>query len=192
MIREKLREFEPVFYPKSIAVVGASPNPLKFGNRYLEALIHAGYRGELYPVNPGGGEISGLRAYPTVGEIPGPVDYVIVAIPAQHALDVLDDCAVKGVKVVQFFTAGFSETGEEEGRRLEREMAKRAKDAGFRIIGPNCIGVYSSAHRMPYGPMPMLGEVGMVAFARATVYPSLDRAAKAIVNMNWYYRFHRG
>ena len=122
MNREKLREFEPIFYPKSIAVVGASPNPLKFGNRYLEALINTGYKGKLYPVHPGGGLISGLEAYSTVRDIPGPVDYVIVAIPAQHVLDVLDDCAAKGVKVVQFFTAGFSETGEEEGRRLEREM----------------------------------------------------------------------
>lgn len=164
MNREKLREFEPIFYPKSIAVVGASPNPLKFGNRYLEALINTGYKGKLYPVHPGGGLISGLEAYSTVREIPGPVDYVIVAIPAQHVLDVLDDCAAKGVKVVQFFTAGFSETGEEEGRRLEREMVKKAKEGGFRIIGPNCIGVYSPAHLMPYGPMPTLGEVGTVAF----------------------------
>ena len=164
MNREKLREFESVFFPKSIAVVGASPNPIKFGNRYLEGLISAGYEGKLYPVNPGGGPISGLETYPTVREIPGPVEYVIVAIPAQHVLDVLDDCAAKGVKVVQFFTAGFSETGEEEGCRLEREMVDKAKEGGFRIIGPNCIGVYSPAHRMPYGPMPMLGEVGTVAF----------------------------
>lgn len=164
MNREKLREFEPVFYPKSIAVVGASPNPLKFGNRYLEALINSGYKGKLYPVNPSGGEISGLKAYPTVRDIPDPVEYVIVSIPAQHVLDVLDDCAAKGVRVVQFFTAGFSETGEEEGYRLEREMVKKAKEGGFRIIGPNCIGVYSPAHQMPYGPMPMLGEVGTVAF----------------------------
>ncbi|KPJ51646.1 MAG: hypothetical protein AMJ37_04460 [Dehalococcoidia bacterium DG_18] len=164
MNREKLREFEPVFYPKSIAVVGASPNPIKFGNRYLEALINAGYRGKLYPVNPSGGKISGLKAYPTVRDIPDPVEYVIVSIPAQHVLDVLDDCAAKGVKVVQFFTAGFSETGEEEGCRLEREMVKKAKEGGFRIIGPNCIGAYSPAHQMPYGPMPMLGEVGTVAF----------------------------
>jgi len=162
--REKLREFESVFYPKSIAVVGASPNPVKFGNRYLEGLINAGYKGKLYPVNPSGGEISGLKAYPTVKDIPDPVEYVIVSIPAQYVLDVLDDCGEKRVKVVQFFTAGFSETGEEEGRRLETEMVKKAKEGGFRIIGPNCIGVYSPAHLMPYGPMPTLGEVGTVAF----------------------------
>ena len=145
-------------------MVGASPNPAKFGNRYLEALIKAGFKGNLYPVNPSDGEIMGLKAYPTVKDIPGPVEYVIVCIPAQHVLDVLDDCAARGVKVVQFFTAGFSETGEEEGRRLEREVVKKAREGGFRIIGPNCIGVYSPAHLMPYGPTPLLGEVGSVGF----------------------------
>ena len=164
MNQEKLRQFEPVFFPKSIAVVGASPNPLKFGNRYLEALISAGFKGKLYPVHPSDGEISGLKAYPTVRDIPEPVDYVIVCIPAQHVLGVLDDCAANGVKVVQFFTAGFSETGEEEGRRLEREMVKKAREGGFRIIGPNCIGVYSPKNLMPYGPMPILGKVGRVGF----------------------------
>ena len=145
-------------------MVGASPNPTKFGNRYLEALINVGFKGKLYPVNPSDGEICGLKAYSSMRDIPGSVEYVIVCIPAQHVLSVLDDCVVKGVKVVQFFTAGFSETGEEEGRRLEREMVKKAREGGFRIIGPNCIGVYSPAHLMPYGPMEMLGEVGSVGF----------------------------
>jgi len=162
--QEKLREFEPIFYPRSIAVVGASKDKLKYGTRYLESLINVGFKGKVYPVNPGGGEVCGLEAYPSLRDIPGPVDYVIVAIPAQFVLDLLDDCAAKGVKVVQFFTAGFSETGEEEGRRLEREMVKKAKEGGFRIIGPNCIGVYTPAHFMPYGPMEILGEAGPVAF----------------------------
>lgn len=164
MNQEILRQFEPVFFPRSIAVVGASPNPLKFGNRYLEALISTGFKGRLYPVHPSDGEISGLKAYPSVRDIPAPVDYVIVSIPAQHVLGVLDDCATNGVKVVQFFTAGFSETGEEEGRRLEMEMVRKARDSGFRIIGPNCIGVYSPRNLMPYGPMPLLGTVGTVGF----------------------------
>ena len=161
--QEKLRQFEPIFYPKSIAVVGASKNPLKFGTSYLNALINVGFKGKLYPVNPSGGKISGLEAYTTLRDIPGPVEYVMVCIPAQYVLDLLDDCAAKGVKVVQFFTAGFSETGE-EGRRLEMEMVKKARQGNFRIIGPNCIGVYSPANSMPYGPWRTLGKVGTVAF----------------------------
>jgi len=74
---EKLRQFEPVFFPKSIAVVGASPNPLKFGNRYLEALIHAGFKGKLYPIHPSDGEISGLKAYPTA------VSYTHLTLPTK-------------------------------------------------------------------------------------------------------------
>lgn len=163
MTEDRLRQFEPIFYPRSIAVVGASRNRLKFGTLYLDALINAGFKGKLYPVHPDGGEVSGLEAFPSVRDIPGPVDYVIVAIPALHVLQVLDDCAAKGAKVVQFFTAGFSETGEEEGRRLEREMVNKARQGGFRIIGPNCIGVYCPANNMPYGPVAQLGNAGTVA-----------------------------
>ncbi|MFW6125632.1 MAG: CoA-binding protein [Chloroflexota bacterium] len=145
-------------------MVGASPNPLKFGNRYFEALATVGFKGDLYPVNSGAAEVAGFKGYSRLRDIPGPVEYVIVCVPAQQVLGVLDDCAAKGVKVVQFFTAGFSETGEEEGRRLEREMVRRARRGGFRIIGPNCIGVYSPANLMPYGPMASLGEAGSVGF----------------------------
>lgn len=159
---DKLREFEPIFFPKSIAVVGASGNPAKFGHKYFEGLVKAGFRGGLYPINPNEREVCGLPAYPTVRDVPGPVEYVIVCVPASRVLSVLDDCAARGVKAVQFFTAGFSETGEDEGRRLEQEMVKKARDGGFRIIGPNCIGVYSPANRMPFGPSELLGDYGTV------------------------------
>lgn len=164
MSQKKLQEFEPIFYPRSIAVVGASNDNLKFGTRYLQALIDSGFKGPLYPVNPGENEILGLRSYPKLTSILANVDYVIVSIPARFMLDLLDECATKGVKAVQIFTAGFSETGEEDGRRLEKEMAKKAKEGGFRIIGPNCIGVYSPACHMPYGPMHFLAEAGSVGF----------------------------
>lgn len=164
MNADMLKELEPIFFPRSIAVVGASSNRLKFGTGYLNALIDTGYQGGLYPVHPSEGEISGLKAYPRVRDIPGPVDYVIVSIPAQYTLDLMDDCVAKGVQVIQFFTAGFSETGEEEGIELERELVRRAKAGGVRIIGPNCIGVYSPANRMPYGMMSWMGEPGTVGF----------------------------
>lgn len=164
MNQEKLQEFEPIFKPKSIAVVGAS-SKTKAGTRFLQALLDCGFRGKLYPVNPGGGQILGLKAYPNLASIPDAVDYVIVCIPAPLILDLLDDCAAKGVKVVHIFTAGFGETGEEEGRQLEREVARKAAEGGFRIIGPNCMGIYNSVNPGPYG----IGEValrdaGSVAF----------------------------
>jgi acyl-CoA synthetase (NDP forming) len=162
--QRKLQKFESIFYPKSIAVVGASNDKLKFGTRYLQALIDSRFEGPLYPVNPTENKILGLRSYSKLTSIPADVDYVIVSIPARSILDLLDECATKGVKTVQIFTAGFSETGEEEGRRLEKEMARKAGEGRFRIIGPNCIGVYSPACHMPYGPMHFMADAGSVGF----------------------------
>ncbi|MFC1916907.1 acetate--CoA ligase family protein [Chloroflexota bacterium] len=164
MNEEKLGRLEPVFYPKSIAVIGASPDERKYGSGYLHALVLSGYQGGIYAVNRVSGTCHGVHIYPSLNSIPNPVDFVIVAVPVASVLEVLDDCAAKGVKVVQFFTAGFRETGSEAGRSLETEMAKRAQQGGFRIIGPNCIGVYNPAVKIPYGQMEMVGEAGSVAF----------------------------
>ena len=113
-IEEKLKEFEPIFYPQSIAVAGASADTGKMGTKWVNGLLAAGFRGDIYPVNPVGGEISGLKIYPNLKAIPKPVDLVIVCIPRQFVLSLLDDCAVAGVKAVHCFTAGFRETGESE------------------------------------------------------------------------------
>ena len=163
MNQEKLEEFKPVFYPQSIAVVGASKKSNKQGTAYLEGLLAAGYEGKIYPVHPSEKEISGLEAYPSVSAIPYPVDYVIVCVPKHSVLEVLDDCAGK-VKAVQFFTAGFRETGTEEGLRLEEEIARKAREGGFHVVGPNCIGVYSPTARVSCGPTSYMGEPGSVAF----------------------------
>lgn len=162
--QDKFKNFEHIFFPKSIAVVGASAHEHKLGNGFLGALVHAGYKGKLYAVNPAGGNIFGLDVYPSVQAIPGPVEYVIVVIPRQGVLKLLDDCAEKGVKAVQFFTAGFSECGEEKWKQVEQEMVKKARAGGFRIVGPNCVGVYSPANIQPLGFIDKVGEVGPVAF----------------------------
>ena len=163
MDEQRLKEFEYVFHPRSIAVVGASRNEAKFGTGYLRGLITANFKGEVYAVHPDGGKILGVDAYPNLQAIPGPVDYVIVSIPAKYLVPLLEDCTAKGVKAVQMFTAGFKEAGTEEGRKLEKEIARMAKQGGFHIIGPNCIGVYNPAINMPYGMAGMIGEVGSVA-----------------------------
>ena len=162
--RQKLKELEPVFYPRSIAVVGASTDEEGIGSRWLKGLVSSGFKGELHAVNPRGGEVVGLRIYPNLRAVPGPVDLVIVCIPRASVLDLLDDCAAKGVKAVYFFTAGFAETGEPEWAEVEREMVRRARRWGFRIIGPNCFGVYCPEHGIPYGPFSVRTEVGSVGF----------------------------
>ena len=160
----KFKDFQYIFYPRSIAVVGASTDRSKSGTRYLDALINSGFKGDLYPVNPGGGEILGLKAYKNLTLIPGIVDYVIISVPSRFIPTLLDDAATKGVKAVQMFTAGFSETNEKEGIELENKIVEKAKNGGFRIVGPNCIGVYSPAHRVPYGMKYIPADAGSVAF----------------------------
>jgi len=161
--KELIREFEPIFYPKSIAVVGISQNIFKVGSLWLKAVVDAGFKGAIYPVHPRGGEFLDLKVYTSIKEIPGIVDYVIVSIPREAVPELLDDCAHK-VKAIHFFTAGFGEAGDITGRKLEEELIRKARQGGFRIIGPNCIGVYSPEVRVPYGPSGRVGEVGSVGF----------------------------
>jgi acyl-CoA synthetase (NDP forming) len=164
LINEKLlQEFEPIFYPKSIAVVGVSQNIFKVGSVWLKALIDAGFKGPIYPIHPRGGEFLGLKVYTNIKEVPGIVDYVIVSIPREAVPALLDDCSHK-VRAIHFFTAGFGEAGDAKGRQLEEDLIKKARQGGFRIIGPNCIGVYSPEARVPYGPAGRIGEVGSVGF----------------------------
>lgn len=144
MDEQTRQQFDSIFHPQSIAVVGASGDERKMGTVFLRNLLDSGFEGRVYAVDRVGGSFRGLPIYPKVSSIPAPsVDYVIVAVPRGSVLDLLDDCLVKKVKAVHFFTAGFSESGEEEGIRLEQEMVNKARKGGFRIIGPNSVGIGS-------------------------------------------------
>jgi acyl-CoA synthetase (NDP forming) len=133
--------FEPLFYPKSLAIIGASAEPAKFGNIILGAIMEIGYGGKIYPVNPEGGVINGLKVYGSLQEIPGDVDFAILTIPAPLVRGALEECLRKGVKGVEILTSGFKETGSPEGIQMEQELGQIAKQ-GLRILGPNCFGVY--------------------------------------------------
>jgi acyl-CoA synthetase (NDP forming) len=163
LFEEKLREFEPIFYPKSIAVVGVSATSIKAGSLWVSDLRSAGFPGPIYPVGSSGGRIGDLEIFPNLRLVPGEVDYVIVSVPRESALELLDDCAAKKVKAVHFFTAGFSETDTQQGRKLEEQMLEKARRGNIRIIGPNCIGVYCPEHKIPF-LMGILGEDGPVGF----------------------------
>jgi acyl-CoA synthetase (NDP forming) len=153
-----------MFFPKSVAVVGASSNPKGWGGtNFVLRLRDLEFPGKIYPVNPKATEILGLKTYPKVSAIPEPVDLIIVAIAAPGVPQVLEDCITAGVKNVHIFTSGFGETGEEEGRTLEahiREIIQRGK---LRVVGPNCMGLYVPASRLAaWGAKP--AGVGPVAF----------------------------
>lgn len=155
-----------MFHPRSVAVPGAST---KDGpGSFIAAMKEMGFKGDLYPVNPKAEEIQGLKCYPTLTAIPGHVDHVISSVPLRFVEGLMEECIAKGVKTVHFFTAGFSETGDEDAAALEARVLKRAKEAGIRVIGPNCMGLYYPAGGlsfMPFlptepGPVAMLSQSG--------------------------------
>ena len=158
MVQYSLAE---VLHPESIAIVGASETNV--GGGYVSALLKLGYKGKIYPVHPKYLEVKGITCYPTMHDIPGNVSFVISSIPATHVLNLIDDCVLKGVKCIQFFTARFSETGRKDAIELEKEVLRRAKNAGIRIIGPNCMGVYYPAGGISWGAN-MSNKPGLMGF----------------------------
>ncbi len=157
---------DSMFHPRSIAVPGASTH--EGPGSFIAAIKEMGFKGDLYPVNPKAEEIQGLKCYPRVLDIPGHVDYVISSVPLRFVEGLMEECVAKGVKTVHFFTAGFSETGDEDAAALEARVLARAKAAGIRVIGPNCMGLYYPAGGisfMPFlptepGPVAMLSQSG--------------------------------
>ncbi|MBM4462347.1 MAG: hypothetical protein FJ012_03285 [Chloroflexi bacterium] len=131
---------DSIFNSTSVAIAGAAAG--RIGQAFLNCLLDSGFKGKIYPLNPKGGELCGLKVYASIKDVPGPVDFVIACIPAPLTPQLIRDCAPKGVKAVSFFTAGFSETGTQEGRELEDRMLRAARAGGVRILGPNCVGMY--------------------------------------------------
>ncbi|MBF6599822.1 MAG: CoA-binding protein [Dehalococcoidia bacterium] len=154
---------DAVFRPASVAVVGASSNADSPGHDYVRSLIDFGFRGPIYPINPRATEIAGLPAYPTLAAVPGDVDYAISCVPAPAVLPLIDECRAKGVRTLHLFTGRFAETGDAGAAALERDVARRASDAGIRVIGPNCMGVYDAVGGMAFRP-DLPREPGDVAF----------------------------
>jgi acyl-CoA synthetase (NDP forming) len=172
-----------IFSPKSIAIVGISTSGggiSNTGQLFLDILIEHRFQGNIYPVNPRGGEISGFRVYPNIRDVPEPVDYVISCIPAAHILQLIKDCARNGVKAICVFTAGFSETGRAEDRELEREIGLLAKETGVRIIGPNCMGLYQPAARVSFAAeFPKeSGRVGLICQSGGNTIYTVRAAAE--------------
>jgi acetyltransferase len=134
------------FYnPRSIAIVGASKNPDKPGGRPLAALQNRGYAGKIFPINPRYHELAGLECHPTILDVPDDVDMAIISVAAEAVLEVVGQCARKGVKAVVIFSAGFSEVGA-EGERLQQELREIARQGNMRLLGPNSLGLINLAN----------------------------------------------
>jgi acetate---CoA ligase (ADP-forming) len=134
---------DPIFRPRSVAVVGASTDPKALGRQLLENLLNYRFRGRVYPVNPKTRALLGLRCFASVADITDPVDLAVIVVPREHVLGVVDECGRKGIRGAVVITAGFKETGE-EGARQEAEMAEKARGYGMRLVGPNCMGVINT------------------------------------------------
>ncbi len=145
-VRERLAttaSLRPFFHPQSVALVGASRDPKSIGYRLLDALRTNQFRGAIYPVNPHASEIAGVPAYSSVHTIPESVDLAIIAVPRQHVLSVVDDCADEGIRALVVITAGFAEVGA-EGAVLQSQLAEKIRQYGMRMIGPNCFGILNT------------------------------------------------
>ncbi len=154
---------------KSVVIVGATEGEHRIGGRVLHYILRAGFDGEVYPVNPGRDQVQGLTAYRQIEDIPGEADCAIFAVPAAAVIPALKACAAKGVKAAILFSAGFAELGD-EGKAMQEELVAAAKEAGVRILGPNCLGAFN-AHSGLMGTFssniidktPEPGSVGVVS-----------------------------
>ena len=135
-----------LFFPRAVAVIGASVKPLTIGNRIVKNLLDYRFTGPVYPVHPKANEVLGREAYPSITQVPGPVDLAHIVVRNTLVPRMLEECAEVGVKVAIVNTSGFREVGE-EGAALEREMVEKARKLGIRVFGPNCQGVMNTDPR---------------------------------------------
>ena len=137
-------EIHGFFHPRKIALIGVSRS-FGFGHGLTDFYVKHGWGDRIYPVNPNLQEIEGVRVYPSIREVPDGVDLACIMVPAPSVLSVLKECADKGIRAVVVMSAGFAETGE-QGRRMQEEIRQTAREAGIRVMGPNCIGVVNVPH----------------------------------------------
>ena len=176
MINSGIPDLKYLFEPRSVALVGASKDEWKSGGMFINSMLKDNYAGMIYPVNPKESEIMGLKCYPNLSGIPGEIDLAILAIPSSAIIPAMEECARKCVKFAVVHAVGFSEMGA-AGRDYEKRMVDIAHEGGVRIIGPNCMGIFTSRGRVntvvPYARMPMqpgtVGFVGQSGWASETM-----------------------
>jgi acyl-CoA synthetase (NDP forming)/GNAT superfamily N-acetyltransferase len=179
--RAEARSIERLLRPESVAVVGASRDEMSVGHTVLAHLIEAGFTGPVHAVNPGATEVGGVPAYPSVVDVPGPVDLVVVAVRADAVDRVVADCARKGVSGLVVLSAGFGETGS-DGRDRQLRLVRAARANGMRVIGPNSFGIINTAADISLNAsmsptMPPRGQVGFFSQSGALGIALLENVA---------------
>jgi|WetSurMetagenome_2_1015567.scaffolds.fasta_scaffold13497_3 acyl-CoA synthetase (NDP forming) len=148
---DNFSDIDLFFWPRSIAVLGASENLSSFGTRYLQALTNFGFRGRIFAVNRSGNVVLGHDIYRSVLDLTERVDLAVISVPSRFAPDALQDCLRAGIKAAIILGSGFSETDSDEGRILEEELLRISRQ-GIRLMGPNCFGTYSPGGRLTIIP----------------------------------------
>ena len=190
VVRSKLH---PIFYPESIAVVGASTRPGSVGNDIFRNLLFAEFNGAVYPVNPKAKSVQGVYAYPDLAHIPGPVDLAVLIVPSTGILDVVDQAIAKGVKALVVISAGFKETGA-DGAKLEKLLCDKVRAAGIPLIGPNCLGVINTDSKVrmnaAFGKkMPASGKLAFISQSGALCTSVLDYAEERQMGFSKFISF---
>ncbi len=173
---DPLRAF---FYPRGVAVLGASANPIKLSHGVLRNLVTHGFRAPVYPVNPKGGAMLGLGVYTSIADVPDPVDLAVIILSAGLTVDALDECGKRGIKNAILIASGFGELGS-GGRELEAQLLEIARRRGMRFIGPNCVGVvdtYAPIDTTFIRTMPGQGAIGFVSHSGAVCGGTMDWAS---------------
>ena len=166
------------FNPQSVAVVGASRDPDKLGYGVLHNIMQYGYAGRVYPINPKADEVLGLPAYPSVLDVPDPIDLAVIVVPAKVVAAVLEECGQKGVRGAVIITAGFREVGR-EGKQRENELLEIARRYGMRLIGPNVLGIIDTISHLNASfavGMPRQGTIAFMSQSGALCTAVLDMA----------------
>lgn len=140
---DRFGSLTPLIAPASLAVIGASDDRSRIGGRPIAYSLSRNFPGPIYPVNPNRKLVQGLPAFPSLAEVPGPVDAAVIAVPAASVDAAVAACIAKGVRAIILFTAGFAEVGE-DGRRHEAGIAEACRTAGIRLLGPNCLGLFNA------------------------------------------------
>ena len=176
LFRSRRQPLDAVFDPENIAVIGASDERGSVGRTLLWNLVSNPFGGTIFPVNPNRKNALGIKAYPTIGDVPAEVDLALIATPARTVPGIVEECAAAGVKSAIIISAGFREVGE-EGRALERQIKQTAQESQLRIVGPNCLGIM----RPPTGlnatfasSMAQEGNVGFISQSGALLTAILD------------------
>ena len=181
-----MQMLEPFFKPHGVAVIGASRNPHKLGYGVVRNLKEYRYQGPIYPVNRSASEILDEHCYPSVGEVPDPVDLAIVIVPAPAVPDTVRQCGERGIRHVVVISGGFGETGP-EGKALEEELRDVTEQLDIHVIGPNCIGTidtHTPVNTTFVTGMPERGEIGFSSQSGAMVAAVIDWARGAGVGFS--------